>query len=472
MFGRRRVPFRSQNVPFIIGIVLAVVWVLAKWTGTESNDPRIGIQNIDVRRIIAPSDAVSPQPPQKVQENEPDLEIPVRDPLKVEEESPETRLLDERGRVLDALSRLSKFSNHCRPTVDPLRKGNRLYTYGTSTKQILDDAIQGLSIALDRRKAQPQEILHIIERVIGWVNGSKRTQGAERPSRPNPFNVAICMTGQFRVRESTSRSFRRYVFDVLHNPDLFLELKELNVSEIPDVAPAQDALVELAKQAHITDEDFNYTKVVERGGYSKCLDAYQNEGGANWNGGWPNAHPNHKTAMHAYYANSKCGETIRQSERERNRTYDWIILSRSDHVHLGAHLMLDTLNPSQTYIPYGMDWGGTNDRHAIHPRKHADVRFDIHEKLMNGTFPCHWLTFHNVNAELFLTYNLRGNGVPVNRCPPRSYLACMELQCQWGRQDAKYIDEIGMAHNEVGQNGWRMLLEEIRSRLVFGEINC
>lgn len=238
----------------------------------------------------------------------------------------------------------------------------------------------------------------------------------------NPFNIAICMGGQFRVSGETVESFHRYVYDELLTPDVFVSAREFDKNH-----DAQRLFKEFTKRLELRTSDPMYEQEVNDRKYSKCMDNYKNDDRANWIQGWPNAYKGtNGTGFRQVYGWEQCGRMVRSEEKIRGYRYTWVIFTRSDFIHVAPHPLFT--DRTKTYIPRGMDWAGINDRHAVHPRHHADIRFDIHRTLLEGKFDCSWLP-PSPNLEMFLHTLLVRNNIPVERYTPTAYLACLGDYC-------------------------------------------
>ena len=282
----------------------------------------------------------------------------------------------------------------------------------------------------------------------------------------NPYNVAICSFGQLRYSKLMHKRFENYVWDPLEQPDLFLYLK-LHADADRNFTTAESQLVRLAKKAVLFTADIDFRLVKAKNpNYCKCLDEY----GGNWNSGWPGSEFPQTGVMHQLYGAYRCGSLIREAEKARGRLYDRIIFTRSDFIYAAAHPPLEKLNPKFTWIPKANDWFGYYDRHVIMPRKDANVRFDVYEQLINGSFNCTGALFGVRNAEIFQYSLFTRNGIRVERYPAVSYLGCPDRYfhtwspCLKGYFDHKYADEYTHVLKNLKQHGLVWSAQELISR--------
>jgi hypothetical protein len=259
-------------------------------------------------------------------------------------------------------------------------------------------------------------------------------------SSNNPHNVAVLVFGSERLSPQTATSFERHVYRILDRPAVFAYLA--HEPSVPEKWVSQRRLWHDMATRYVVGPNYNYTSGMT--GYSPCLD-WEYPTGSIWNGGWPNSSRPDIANMHQYYGTFQAGEMMRADETKRGRAYDWVIITRADHVHHAPHPIPGFLNRSYVYLPSGSDWNGYNDRHGIFPRAMANSRIDFHKTLMDGTYHCPFppKTEH-INMERTFRELFAHNNVPSNRIArytATSVLGCTQPVCPPERNTSKYVDE-------------------------------
>lgn len=290
----------------------------------------------------------------------------------------------------------------------------------------------------------------------------------------NPYNAAVCIYGSERVNTRTVATFKRYLYGHLSEPDLFMYMAPQKGIP-PELKRYVDEWKSLAKKyERAVDVDYK-AFMAKNKGYSECLDDNRNWNN-NWNGGWPKSAQPKASIMHQHHGVEMCGEMIRESERQRGKKYDWVILSRADHEYYAPHPVLGDLDPNYAYIPSGSDWFGVNDRHGIYPRDYADVRFNFHESLLKGTFNCSWMPDYSkgfINTEMVLKSLLDHSGVKLMRYPPVSHIGCTQPSTRCHSSDrGPYADEIQryILNEKTLSLHWRLV--DLEGKLLNQYLRC
>jgi hypothetical protein len=250
--------------------------------------------------------------------------------------------------------------DHSRRDIAPMVGHTDSAKSASSTAQVLPPSAPGLTpsmwVALsdlldEMKKPQarsPQDLEHA-NNALAMLGSVQRCPREQRPYIENPANIAICMYGSFRVSNLTVSSFRRFVYEHLGHPDLFLYLVPYH---LPGVAHWQGEMKAMAKRLW-SEPDVDYKAIHARGGYSSCLDRPD----CRFNAGWPTS--SYKgSELHQMRGAGKCGVMIKEAEKERGRSYDRIIFTRTDHVYVGPHPLMESLASGVTWIPTGEDYIG------------------------------------------------------------------------------------------------------------------
>jgi hypothetical protein len=253
------------------------------------------------------------------------------------------------------------------------------------------------------------------------------------------------------------QGFRRFVYEHLGEPDIFLYVKPLNYTDSHQI---QEDYLKMVKKYELV-ADVNYKVIKEKGGYSKCLDSAS----ANWNHGWPGQPGG--SEIHQYRGAQECGRMIREAEQERGSMYDRVILTRTDHLYKAVHPKMASLDRSHSYAPLGEDYYGINDRHTILTRGDANVRFKVHDDLMTGKYDCSRIDERGYkNAESFLDTVYKINNVRIKRYPSTRYLACVERRhCGNHTDKFRYPSEYEMFGSNQSKYGLGWATDELKARV-------
>eukprot|EP00927_Polykrikos_kofoidii_P071851 TRINITY_DN6804_c0_g2_i1.p1 TRINITY_DN6804_c0_g2~~TRINITY_DN6804_c0_g2_i1.p1 ORF type:complete len:695 (-),score=60.07 TRINITY_DN6804_c0_g2_i1:33-2117(-) len=281
--------------------------------------------------------------------------------------------------------------------------------------------------------------------VANFSSPLPRRTNRDNPSRPgggskHPFaSSAVCVLGAPRTVVETYRTIRRFVVDILRADvfvyvpfsdhmtyELELQLQGLGPAVTAIVAPDVDVDgMRKRFRAELLRPELEYLYLHTPGPFRSPL------------------HGEMGTVMWSYFHQSICRRMVEAHERQRRRSYNWVIFARSDMHWTRAHPSESVMDPSFVHVPFGQDNSffnhgsekGLNDRHAAIPRHLVTDYLGRWEELSSG-FSLLYLQRaamkgELINAEQFLLMHLRAKETPVARFPPVSYLAmCVESpQC-------------------------------------------
>jgi len=124
-----------------------------------------------------------------------------------------------------------------------------------------------------------------------------------------------------------------------------------------------------------------------------------------------------------------CLPLLTQRERDAGRRYSRVIHSRIDYVWLRPHPPLSLLDPRAVWAPWGEDYGGVTDRHAVMRRDVAPVYFGRYEMIRDGRVMqidpgLREQKPRGMSSERLLGHVLKAHGLPTGRFPPFAYLGC------------------------------------------------
>ena len=88
--------------------------------------------------------------------------------------------------------------------------------------------------------------------------------------------------------------------------------------------------------------------------------------------------------LHQLHGHRQCLRLIQQRESETGDRYDRVVWSRLEETWLLPHPPLSSLDRACAWIPFGEDYRGLNDRHALLPRAAADRYLGRYEALLDG----------------------------------------------------------------------------------------
>mmetsp|Transcript_4708 Transcript_4708/g.14393 ORF Transcript_4708/g.14393 Transcript_4708/m.14393 type:complete len:326 (-) Transcript_4708:26-1003(-) len=273
--------------------------------------------------------------------------------------------------------------------------------------------------------------------------------------------VALCLAGQIRMLSTTHLALEQHLLSVLR-PDVFVygprDPGASDESSGPDLYGMRQYIVEERYEvedirSHLYSETKRASRVIE-------LEYLEVQG--NWFGNQclsPPLRDNRPgSAICMYYNQQKCMDMIREHELTRGQTYEYVVISRFDFRWLAPHPPLDLLRgqADAVWIPSGSDWeGGTNDRHAVIPRRHADVYLGAWRLITEGMAKDVMLDtlgsmkvngYPGPNTECFLKARLLYHNVSVERFPSVAYLTCTQ------RVKSRWTQCFGTATNDAP--GW------------------
>merc|ERR1711879_355066 len=148
---------------------------------------------------------------------------------------------------------------------------------------------------------------------------------------------------------------------------------------------------------------------------------------------------------------------ILDSELERGRPYEWVIISRTDFRWMAPHPPLELLTDEDAvYIPSGSDWeGGINDRHVVMRRRFAEAYMSgwklitegkAKEVMLSTLGSMKVMGYPGPNTENYLKARLAHYRIPVERFPNVAYLTCTQ------RDKSRWTQCSGTASNDAP--GW------------------
>ena len=135
--------------------------------------------------------------------------------------------------------------------------------------------------------------------------------------------------------------------------------------------------------------------------------------------------------LHQLHGHRQCLRLIQQRESETGDRYDRVVWSRLEETWLLPHPPLSSLDRACAWIPFGEDYRGLNDRHALLPRAAADRYLGRYEALLDGRVMhvsrelAHG-RFHELSEEKYLKQTFEYHRVAVCRFPAGVFLACCE----------------------------------------------
>jgi len=256
---------------------------------------------------------------------------------------------------------------------------------------------------------------------------------------------------------TTATAMLQNVAEVL-KPDIFM-YGPLDRS-MPD-GPELYGLEDFVKTSRWEDEDIRSQLYAETVNPSRTIELEYLEVQGNWFGNQclrPALRDNRPgSAICMYYNQKKCLDLIQESEEDRGRPYEWVVLSRTDFRWLAPHPPLDLLAEEDAiWIPSGSDWeGGINDRHVIMRRRHAEAYMSAWQLITQGKAKEVMLDtlgsmkvmgYPGPTTESFLKARLAYYKVPVERFPNVAYLTCTQ------RDKSRWTQCSGTSNND--SPGW------------------
>jgi len=274
----------------------------------------------------------------------------------------------------------------------------------------------------------------------------------------NGQGVALCLTGQVRMLETTHVAMEQNMLAVLR-PDVFVygPLGPGGSDDDPELYGLRSHVVTERYEAEdIRTQLYSQTKRA-----SRVIDLEYLEVQGNWFGNQclqPALRDNRPgSAICMYYNQQKCLDMVLENEDKRGRPYEFVVISRFDFRWLAPHPPLDLLRGMDAvWIPSGSDWeGGTNDRHAVMPRQYADAYLSAWRLITGGQAKDVMLDtlgsmkvngYPGPNTECFLKARLLQFNVTVERFPSVAYLTCTQ------RMKSRWTQCSGTATNDAP--GW------------------
>ena len=89
--------------------------------------------------------------------------------------------------------------------------------------------------------------------------------------------------------------------------------------------------------------------------------------------------------LHQLHGHRQCLRLIQQRETDKGFRYDRIVWSRLEDTWLLPHPPLSALDKDCAWVPFGEDYRGMNDRHALLPRAVADAYLGRYDALLDGS---------------------------------------------------------------------------------------
>ena len=161
------------------------------------------------------------------------------------------------------------------------------------------------------------------------------------------------------------------------------------------------------------------------------------------------------SVLREYHDYSRVIRLVEQEEHAVGANYTRIIFTRLEHAWLAPHPPLELLDPRLIWIP-STDGSSLHDRHAVVPRKFADVYFRRWELLRSPQLleiiPLESLTHDG--PEAVLENVLVAYGVPVGLFPHSWYLSCCTSVC-WMSQSCVGMFELPLASDSYWAGGAR-----------------
>lgn len=269
--------------------------------------------------------------------------------------------------------------------------------------------------------------------------------------------VALCLTGQVRMLETTHLAMEQYLLGVLR-PDVFLygPVQE-GADDTPNLYGLKDYVI-TQKWEH---EDIRTQLYSDTRSAGRVIDLEYLEVQGNWFGNQclsPALRDNRPgSAICLYYNQKMCLEMIRSHETTRAEPYKYVTISRFDFRWISPHPPIELLQGvDAVWIPSGSDWeGGVNDRHAFMLRKHAEVYLGAWKIIIDGEAKDVMLDtlgamkvqgYPGPNTESFLRARLEYNNINIERFPSVAYLTCTQ------RMKSRWTQCFGTATNDAP--GW------------------
>jgi len=271
--------------------------------------------------------------------------------------------------------------------------------------------------------------------------------------------VALCLLGQVRMLETTHFAMEQNMLSVL-KPDVFLYGPK-RPGDDDEGGPELYSLKDYVVDARWEVEDIRTSLYRETPGASRVIDLEYVEVQGNWFGNQcldPPLRDNRPgSAICKYWSEHKCLQMIQDQEAQRGQQYAWVGISRFDFRWVAPHPPVELLEGRDAvWIPSGSDWeGGINDRHALMPRKHAEVYLGAWKSVTTGNAKDVMLEtlgamkvngYPGPNTECFLRARLEYHDIDVERFPSVAYLTCTQ------RSKSRWTQCYGTATND--NPGW------------------
>jgi len=247
--------------------------------------------------------------------------------------------------------------------------------------------------------------------------------------------VLICVLGQVRAAHLTYASFEEKCLKKL-NADLALcigEDKTLNTDLNPYILNAKYKWFhkEYEDYGEAIDSLLRNIKISNNGNWRQLIKIKDQ-----WLGGvkGENQHPG-SGGIVLYFR-----EALLQHLEQNNlcNQYDWIVITRSDFIWQLDHPELKSLSKKRIYIPFGEQYGGYTDRHAIIPSNFVktylstlrEILFDIKKTINELTCENNW----KWNPEKILYHHIKKFKLSVRYVPYVMYsVRCEQTPTRWSK---------------------------------------
>ena len=133
--------------------------------------------------------------------------------------------------------------------------------------------------------------------------------------------------------------------------------------------------------------------------------------------------------LHQLYDQRQCLRLITAHEQATGVAYGRVLWSRLENVWLLPHPPPSTLDADCTWIPYGENYNGMNDRHALMPRRAAQTYLGRYEMILDGRIMqiarnLRAGRFSEMSEEKFLRDAFAFANLRVCRFPAAAFLTC------------------------------------------------
>ena len=135
--------------------------------------------------------------------------------------------------------------------------------------------------------------------------------------------------------------------------------------------------------------------------------------------------------LHQLHGHRQCLRLMQSHEARQGFRYSRVVWSRLETVWLVPHPPLSWLDARCAWLPFGEDYSGLNDRHALLPRTAADAYLGRYDALLDGTVmnvsrALSRGRFGELSEEKYLQQTMARFNVPVCRFPSAAFLSCCE----------------------------------------------